>query len=163
MKELYTRLTASRWRMRRRRYLSLALMTGAVALAACIYLCTQVSTATAEPLLYLVIGLSTLAGWAVMLLVAFGHLPARAEAEHIAGMLEEPGEEVAGVLNVEKQQWHIPHSIRFCRATITDGEEKHPCQVNARMARQLPANGTVVCAVIRRRFITAYEVQHEEK
>ncbi len=162
MKELYTRLTASRWRMRTRRALGVALMTALIALACCIYLCTQVNTATAEKLLYLVIGLSALAGWAVMLMIVFAYLPAKAEAQHIAGMLDEPQEEITGVLTVDKQTWRIPHSIAFCRAAITDGAEKHALQVNARLVRQLPANGTVIRAVIRRKFITAYEVQHEE-
>ncbi len=162
MKDLYSARELRRWQKRAGRFLIAAVFAAVYGLAVCIGLCGRVNTATAEILLYAVIGLSVLAGWAVILIVAFGYLPAKAEVIHREGMLAEPAEEVCGVLTVEKQKWKIPHSIAFCKASLANGEEKHACQVDVKLLRQLPQNGTRVRAVIRRRFITAWEVQHEE-
>ncbi len=162
MKELYTVRELERWRMRMGRRLYLTLCLAVFALSACITLCRRVDTANAQFQLYAVIVLSILTGWAVILLIAFGYLPARAEVIHREGMLGEEATEVTGVLPIDRQKWVIPHSIAFCKVFIANGEEKFSCQADAALLRQLPPDGTRIRAVIRRKFITAWEVQDEE-
>ncbi len=162
MKDLYAIRDLRRWQKRAGRFLTAAVFVAVYLLALCIGLCFRVNTATAEILMYIVFGVSVLAGWAVILLIAFGYLPARAEVIHREGMLGEEATEVTGVLTIDRQKWVIPHSIAFCKACIVNGEEKLSCQADAALLRQLPPDGTRIRAVIRRKFITAWEVQDEE-
>lgn len=165
MKCFYTDDVRRQWQRRGRLLLALTLAMGLGALAGCILMCTQVNTATARPLLMAVIALSTLGGWGVLLTLAYGYYPARAEETHIAGMLEEPETEtVEGVLTLIPMQVKIPGSIAFARGSIrADGaEESVPVHVAARLMRRMPPSGTRVRAAVTRRFITALEVLHEE-
>ena len=165
MKWFYTAETHRCWQRRSRVLRGLTAGLGLGALAGCIVMCTQVNTATARTMLMAVITLSTLGGWGVLLTLAYGYYPARAEEAHIAGMLEETETEtVEGVLTLAPMQVKIPGSIAFARGSIRpDGaEEAMPVHVAARLLRQMPPAGSRVRVTVARRFITALEVLHEE-
>lgn len=162
MKELYSAQQGQRWQ-RKVRGLKIGLwLTGALGLAACILLCSLVRTGNASLLFGLVSGISTLCGWAVMLTLYYGYFPARAQAEHFRGILEGEGQQAQGVWKMEKQRWRIPHSVAFYKVTLTEGEESHSLQINAALAGDLPRPGDYVQVKTVRKFITAYEVQHEK-
>lgn len=162
MKQLYTTQAAQKWTARTGRMALTALLTGGLALLLCILLCTQVTTGNAQGMSVTVITVSTLAGWAVILLLRFGYLPAKAQREHITGVMSEAAEEHQGVLTLDRQRWIIPHSVAFFKVTLRSGSEARIFSINAPMARELPPNGTPVRVLTVRKFITAYEVQHEE-
>ena len=162
MEQFYSAQGLARWEKQARRMLLAALLTAGIALAACIVLCCHVNTANASLLLAIVIGMSALGGWAVILLLAFGYFPARAEIGHIRGIREDQAAEYAGVLRLSTPQWRIPHSVAFVKAALEmDGEEKS-FNVNVRLIPLMPADGTRVRVRAVRKFITACEVQHEE-
>ena len=158
MKQLYTPEEAQRWRQRAA--LTLGISVGAVVLAliVCIILCTQVSTANAAAMLVWCIVLFTLAGWTCILTMYFSYAPAKAQSEHIRGMLAEEPRISEGVLTLHRETFRIPKSITVRKATLaTDGGDLS-LSVSAGLARQLPRDGVRLRIWTVRRFITAYEV-----
>ncbi|MBQ8556381.1 MAG: hypothetical protein IJ438_10995 [Clostridia bacterium] len=162
MKQLYSPQDAQRWKLRARRSLAVAGLTLGIALVICIILCCMVDTGNSDTLLAAVIALSTLAGWTAILTLWFIYAPARAEAEHVAGIVQGEPEEAQGVLTIGAQRFRIPHSVTFYKAALTDGTEQRTFNLNVRLAEELPPSGTPVRILTVRKFITAYEVQDEE-
>lgn len=132
------------------------------AFIACIVLCTRVRTANAERLLYWVIGLFTLAGWAFILLLSLGYWPYQAEYRHMEGILSGQEEVWEGRLTVSPVTFRIPKSIVIRKATLTSGEETKTLNVDARLAKMLPKNGSYVQIKTVRKYITAVEVAQDE-
>jgi hypothetical protein len=151
-------------RMARRAQISGALAVGiaVAAFIACVTLCFFVRTGTAAQLLKWVIGLSVLAGWGCILILAFVHYPARAEAEHISHILAETPTVREGVLTVEKTAFHIPKSVDIRRAVLTEGEESTALHVLSRCVGRLPTVPVRVRVYTVRKFITGFEVCDEE-
>ena len=158
MNEWYTNQRATQLQQRAARYLWIILGVAAVTLAGCIFLCTQVNTGNASRLLGLTIGLSALGGWAVMLLLAFGQRPAKAEAGHIRGLLDAPEEHYTGTLTVSKEGFQIPGSVVVRKARLQTEEETLTLNLNARFASRMPAAGTPVRVTVKKKFITHWEV-----
>lgn len=158
MKQLYTPGEAQRWQ--RRASLSLAFCIGlpVLALAVCIALCTQVTTASAQTLLLTVIALFTLAGWAAILLAAFAYIPAKALAVHIGGMLADEPQLYEGVLTLLPETFGIPGSITVRKASILTEDGPVSLSVSTGLVRQLPEGSAPVRVWTVRKFITAYEV-----
>ena len=158
MNEWYTNQRATQLQQRAARYLWIILGVAAVTLAGCIFLCTQVNTGNASRLLGLTIGLSALGGWAVMLLIAFGQRPAKAEAGHIRGLLDAPEEHYTGTLTVSKEGFQIPGSVVVRKARLQTEEEPLTLNLNSRFASRMPAPGTPVRVTVKKKFITHWEV-----
>ena len=158
MKQLYTPEEAKRWQ--RRASLSLAFVIGlpVLALAVCIVLCTQVTTANAQTLLLTVIALFTLAGWAAILLAAFAYRPARALAIHIGGMLSAEPQAYEGTLTLLPETFGIPQSITVRKASILTEDGPVSLSVSTGLVRQLPRGSARIRVWTVRKFITAYEV-----
>ena len=116
------------------------------------------NTGNASRLLGLTIGLSALGGWAVMLLLAFGQRPAKAEAGHIRGLLDAPEEHYTGTLTVSKEGFQIPGSVVVRKARLQTEEETLTLNLNARFASRMPAAGTPVRVTVKKKFITHWEV-----
>lgn len=154
----YGNQRATQLQKRADRYQWISFAVAALSLAGCILLCTQVRTANASRLLGFTIGLSALGGWAVMLLIAFGQRPAKAEAGHIRGLLDAPEETYVGQLTVSKEGFQIPGSIVVRKARLQTGEETLTLNLNARFAARMPAPGTLVRLTVKRKFIIAVEV-----
>lgn len=158
MNEWYTNQRATQLQQRAARYLWIILGVAAVTLAGCIFLCTQVNTGNASQLLGLTIGLSALGGWAVMLLLAFGQRPAKAEAGHIRGLWDAPEEHYTGTLTVSKEGFQIPGSVVVRKARLQTEEEPLTLNLNSRFASRMPAPGTPVRVTVKKKFITHWEV-----
>lgn len=157
MNRLYTAEAAQHWQRRAKTslWLSLGLMTAAT--AACILLCTRLTTANTQTLLLTDIALFTLAGWASMLALYFVFAPAKAQATHITGMLAAEPDVYEGVLTLHRETFHIPKSITVRKASLHTAEGSLTLNVSASLARQLPQDKKLrVWAV--RKYITAYEV-----
>ena len=161
MLSLYSRQAADRMGKRARTSLWTALAVLGVALAACVALCFRVRTGNAEQMLYTVIGLFTLAGWAAILLLQLVWKPSRAEYHHMNNVLSGREEEMEGRLAVSPMAFQIPKSVLIRRVTLTDGEETKTLNLNARWVKLMPANGTAVRVKTAKKFITAIEVPHE--
>lgn len=158
MNNWYSPQRASQLKKRADRYKWISFAVAALSLAGCIFLCTQVCTANASRLLGLTIGLSVLGGWAVMLLIAFGQRPAKAEAGHIQGLWDAPEEHHTGTLTVSKDGFQIPGSIVVRKARLQTEAETLTLNLNARFAARMPAPGTPVRVTVKKKFITHLEV-----
>lgn len=158
MNEWYTNQRASQLQQRAARYKWIIFGVAAVTLVGCVFLCTQVNTGNASRLLGLTIGLSALGGWAVMLLIAFGQRPAKAEAGHIRGLLDAPEETYTGTLTVSKEGFQIPGSVVVRKARLQTEEEPLTLNLNSRFASRMPAPGTPVRVTVKKKFITRWEV-----
>ena len=158
MNNWYSTERADQLRKRAVRYQWIAIAAAALSLAGCILLCTQVTTGNASRLLGLTIGLSALGGWAVMLLIAFGQRPAKAEAGHIRGLLDATGERYTGTLTISKEGFQIPGSVVVRKARLQTEEESLTLNLNARFAARMPAPGTTVQVTVKKKFIIALEV-----
>ena len=158
MKKLYSMEAAAGWlkKARQRKYLMLGM--GAISLAACVFLCTKVTFFNQDRLLWPVIVLSVLGGWAVMLLYAYAYAPAKARAEHMKGIMAGEEETFSGVLQRTGETFAIPKSVTVKKIRLQAGESSILLHADSAVARQLPPDGTgvQVCAV--RKFITGYEV-----
>lgn len=128
-------------------------------LAGCIFLCTQVNTGNAVRLLPMTIGLSTLGGWAAILLTVFGRRPAKAQAAHMTGLLDAAVEEYSGQLTVSPHTFAIPGSISVRKAKLTTEQETLAFHLNARYGAKLPDLSKPVRIAVRRTFIVGVEVQ----
>lgn len=158
MKKLYSDTLFGVWKARAKKYL---LSAGALMLASlivCVFLCTRVRTGNADRMLFAVVGISAVTGWAVMLILFFCYAPAHAQERHICGILDNSEEEYTGEMHVLGEKIHIPKSIDVYKVALKDGEETKTFHVNAVFLRELPENGTRVRVVAVRKFITGYEV-----
>ena len=162
MHYLYTTEEAERLHQRMCRSKYCMTIIAVVALIACVAICLNVHTGNASRLLVWVIALSTLAGWACILITALAYFPSRAVWKHIHASLSEPMEMLCGVLSVNPEAYHIPQSVTVCKAVLTDGEESHTLHVLADKVRELPAAPARLRVYTVRRFIIAFEVCNEE-
>ena len=162
MKELYSAEAGAKWKRKARRLFSAVWLTAGLGLGLCIALCCLVNTKNASLMLGLVIGLSTLAGWAVMLELYYGFFPLRAQAEHDRGILSGESSVDEGSWQMSREPRRIPRSVSFYQVKIGEGEEARTYNLNARFRRDVPPQGARVRVRIVRKFITAYEVLHEE-
>lgn len=157
MVRLYTHQDLCRWQRRKRRSLGLAMGLLAAATAVCILLCTHLTTANTQRLLLADITLFTLAGWIAMLVLYFTYAPAKAQANHMASMLQEEPSVLEGMLQLQEACFRIPKSITVRKASLETQEGTLSLSVCASLAWQLPQGKRLrVWAV--RSYIIAYEV-----
>lgn len=163
MHVLYTDEEMMRIRARARRCGALMGLIAAAGLAACVALCFFVTTGTAERLRVTAIAVSTLTGWAVILLQALVRAPDRAVSAHMEGMLAARERECfEGALSLDRTAIHLPKSIWIRRATLTDGERSVSLTVLENKVRQLPAEGTRVRVETVRKYIAGWEACHDQ-
>lgn len=158
MDSLYSNAFSAQFEARKKRSLRRMCALIILCLAACVFLCTQVQTGNADRLLFCTVALSAIAGWAVMCLMVFSYLPARAQLQHIAGVLKEETVRYEGVMHLRREKIHIPKSVDICKVTLETEEETLVLNVDAALMDQLPQDGTRVRVIAARKFITACEV-----
>ena len=124
-------------------------------------LCFFVRTENAGALFWTALILSGLGGLLFLYLRQVEALPARAEAQHMAGILKGESQTYTGRLYRTEQSFRIPGSIAVQRVRLETEEETVPLQINLRFARRLPPDGTEVRARCTRKYITAWEAAHE--
>ncbi len=139
-------------------YTSFALLLSA--LIACVILCTQVNTGNAERMLYLVIGLFTVAGWIAILLLRLIYFPSAAVCRHMKSILAGEEEEMEGRLSLSSTAFQIPKGIlaRKVSLAVEGEEETRKLNIDDRLMKKLPPDGTRVRVRTVRKFITAIEV-----
>lgn len=155
----YTELRAQQLKKRAQRYGIMIAAVLAGTLAGCVFLCAQVNTGNASRLLPITIGLSTLGGWAALLMLVFGRKPAKAQAAHMTGLLDAAQEEYTGTLTVSREVFAIPGSISVCKAKLKTEQENLSFNLNARYGSKLPDLSKPVRIAVRRTFITGVEVE----
>ena len=158
MTRFYTPEALSRIRKTGSRFLFAAAALAAAVLAGCILLCTGVRTANAAFRQTAVILLSALGSFAVFCLIAEGVLPARREAQHVAGILPDTPVTVEGCLLAAGKPFSIPKSITFCPLQADTKDGPLSLRVNRRFRKRLPPFGTPVRLETVRNYITAWEV-----
>ena len=139
-------------------YISLALLLSA--LIACAALCTRVNTGNAETMLYTVIGIFTLAGWIAILLLRLVYFPSAAVCRHMKSILGGEEEEWEGVLSLSPAAFQIPKGIVARKVSLAVEGEEEPRKLNIddRLVKKLPPDGTRARVRTVRKFITAIEV-----
>ncbi len=139
-------------------YVSFALVLSA--LIACVVLCTRVNTGNAAAMLYTVIGVFTLAGWVSILLMRLVYFPSAAVGRHMKSILGGEEEEGEGSLSMSPAALQIPKGILAWKVSLAVEGEEEPRKLNidARLVKKLPPNGTRVRVRTVRKFITAIEV-----
>lgn len=163
MQQWYSSANAARLKKRAALCKGSMILLGAAALAACIVLCTRVNTGNAARLLWWVAGLSTAAGWVVLLTMAFLYRPLKAQAGHVAGLLGGEEEQYTGRLSLLPGGFQIPGSIVVRKAKLMGEGEPLTLNVNARCVRDLPPQEALVRVTAVRTFITAAEVMGDER
>lgn len=158
MKHLYSIQTSAVWRKKATFKLGVLCGLLLVMLLVNIGLCNHVNTQNADVLLGLVILISTLAGWAALIVYAFGYRPARARAEHMLGILQGEKEQASGILRRTDEIFAIPKSVTVRKIALQQGEETLILHADSALVRQLPPDGTKVTVETVRKFITGYEV-----
>ena len=158
MIRLYSPEGVQRLRERSRTARALALLTAGLTLAACIALCFVLRTENAGRRQVLVIALSTLGSFTALCLAAEGALPARREADHEAGVLQEAPEERTGTVDRIAPAFRIPKSIAFHAVTLDTAEGQISLKLNARYRKGFPEAGQRIRAEVRRDYVTAWEV-----
>lgn len=170
MKKLYSMETIRLEKQHARNGLILAAVLGLVSLAACVALCFGIRTANAETRRTAVITVSTLGGWAVILLTKGRILPELREYRHEEGILlgirddstgrflQETPENHAGEILAVGEIFRIPKSISFFPVTLREGEEEIRLRLNARNRADFPPAGAHVLVTSVRQYITEYEV-----
>lgn len=159
MTPLYSAEEAEQWKKRAGACRLAAVLILALAFAGCVLMCFFVRTANAHAMLLRVIALSTLGGWAWLLLRHFVMIPARAEARHTWDVLREQETERQGVLTVTEDVFQIPRSITVRRLALSHGEKTEILHVDERRAALLPPSGTAVAVRLARKYVTAFEVR----
>lgn len=158
MTRLYTKEKADQLRRKADQARTAAWLTAASALTACIVMCCLVRTANAGALQITVISVSVLAGWAVILLTALVTRPARAEAEHMLGLLADTPQEHEGILTLKPDWVSIPKSITVRKVSLEENGSTLSLNLNSRMVSALPENGSRVRLLTVRSYIIAIEV-----
>lgn len=128
------------------------------ALAVCVFLCLRVTTLNARASYIAVVTVSTLGGWAAVLIRALGYRPRRAEHIHMKGMLEGPREGLTGTLGCPGDITLIPGSITVRRVPLHTEEGSVSLLVYAPFAKELPSLGARVRVETVSRYIVAWEV-----
>ncbi len=155
---LYSQTQAQRLGRRAAFSLSFACALLAAALIACISLCTKATTGNAEKMLYKVICLFTLAGWAAILSFHLVYRPSAAEYRHMKRMLCGEEEETEGCLSMTGAVFQIPKGIPVCKVSLSEDGETRTLNLDARLKNQMPPNGTRVRVRTAHQFIIAFEV-----
>ena len=139
-------------------YVSFALLLSA--LIACVVLCARVNTGNAETMLYTVIGVFTLAGWIAILLLRLVYFPSAAVCRHMKSILGGEEDEMEGSLSLSPAAFQIPKGILARKVSLAAEGEEEPRKLNidARLVKKLPPDGTRVRVRTVRKFITAVEV-----
>ena len=160
MMVLYSQADAQRMSRRAKISLSLSCALIVSSLIACIALCTQVNTGNAERMLYTVIGLFTLAGWAAILLFRLIYLPSAAGYRHMKSILDGEEAEMEGRITLTSAAFQIPKCIlaRKVSLAVEGEEETRKLNIDDRLVKKLPTDGTRVRVRTVRKFITAIEV-----
>lgn len=163
MNEWYSPERARQMQSRARLCKWIMFLLASAALAGCVFLCTRVTTGNASHLLAATIGLSTLGGWAVLLITFFLYRPLKAQAGHIRSVAGGEKTVYTGRLTVSREGFQIPGSVAVRKARLETEGETLFFDLNAALVRRLPPAGTPVRVTAVRRFITAVEVNgHEE-
>ena len=161
MTELYLPNEADHLSRRAAACRNAAWAVGMIGLAVCTALCFGIRPTNTVRRLTAVISISTLAGWAVILLVSIGFRPQYGAARHIRRLETEEMAEYSGILQKNSMLFQIPGSIVVQKIQLLQGDESRTLNVDARKRSLLPENGTHVHVQCRHSFITAFEVEHE--
>ena len=135
-----------------------ALGVFAAALIACVILCARVTTLNASAFYRAVVAVSTLGGWAAILIWILAYRQRRAAFIHMKGMLGGQREAFTGSLGSMGKVTRIPGSIDVRRVPVLTDEGSVSLLVYAPLAAKLPGEGAHVRLETVSRYIVACEV-----
>lgn len=161
VKALYTEEMTEKRKMRTKRNARFAAGTLLGGLAACVILCTRVHTGSAARLQWITVAVSAVSGWAALLMCHLSVIPERAAYRHEEGILKGEPAEMAGVLYREPGTLTLPKSITIRKLRLETENGPVTLRVQAGKARLLPPDGTRVKVITVRKYVTAFEVEHE--
>ena len=158
MTEYYSQKDCESARARAGRDKWTALGIFAAALTVCVILCARVSTLNAQASYTVVVTVSTLGGWAAILIWVLAYRQRKAAFIHINGMLDGQREEFTGTLGSLGKVTRIPGSIDVRRIPVLTDEGSVSLLVYAPLAAKLPGEGTCMRLETVSRYIVACEV-----
>ena len=122
-------------------------------------LCSWVTTANAIPLQWTTVGISTLVGWAAILLFSLRIRPCHRAARHAESMLQGTRESFSGVLTYVSSPIQIPNSIAIQNVQLQCESNTLTLHVFVQKMKALPPDGTPVRVATVHRYIVAWEAQ----
>ena len=99
-----------------------------------------------------------LSGWGTLALWMFAAEPARAEARHLEGLERETPEILEGRLFLRNDIFRIPKSVWVRKIRLEADGKDFSLNLNARLWREMPADGSLVRVTAAHRFITGLEI-----
>ena len=158
MTEYYSQKDCETARARAGRDRGTALSIFLSALIMCVILCARVSTLNAQASYTVVVTVSTLGGWAAILIWALAYRPRKAAFVHMKGMLDGQREGFTGRLGAPGKVTRIPGSIDVRRIPVLTDEGSVSLLVYAPLSEKLPGEGAFVRLETVSRYIVACEV-----
>ena len=160
MQTLYTKEMTEKRKARAKRdaWLAAGLLLGGLLL--CVFLCTRVRTGNAIRLQWACVAVSTVTGWAALLLCHLSVIPQRAAYRHEEGILKGEPAEISGVLYREPGALALPKSITVKKLRLETENGPVTLSVQEEKEKHLPPDGTRVRVLTVRKYITACEVEH---
>lgn len=133
-------------------------LTAFCALIVSIIMCIKTNTANSETMMYTVMALSTLAGWAVLIIYDSVIKPSKAEASHARGLEKENKTEERGVILSLSKPIHIPKSVDIIKVRIQTADGEKTLNLIENRKDILPDAGTECLFKLRRSYITEVTV-----
>ena len=147
-----------RSKARARRCRRMICVLAGLALAFFVLLCLLTRTGNAQTMLRLAIAGTVLSGWWIIALWLFALEPAQAEERHLTGLAAQEPETREGRFFLTGDSFRIPRSVRVRKARLETEAEALSLNVNEKLVRCMPPDGSTVRVEIARKFITGMEV-----
>ena len=128
-----------------------------LALSACVYVCSLIQTGNEAQTFFRAAAISTLAGWAEIVLIFLIIIPEKRMHRHERNMLNRETDTITGVIRLENGSFTIPRSIRVRTVAVLCGETETRLTVREDKARLLPANGKPVRVLYAGRYVAGFE------
>ncbi len=162
---LYTHVQTLERRKKEKRLRICAFIIAFFTLSACVALCTFVRTGNAERMLLAAVIISTLGGWAVILLRELKIKPVRALRRHEEGILEyaemSGPTEREGILKSTGRYVSLPGSITFFLLKLKNDEETAEIKIPKEKAALLPKQSAHVRILTVRGYLFSWEAADE--
>jgi hypothetical protein len=145
-------------KLRRVLFFQIAMLAAvaAIALTACIVICTKVSAYNSKELLYWCVGISTAGSWIALSIRIFGIDGTRSAIKHTAAMLEGERETVTGTFALTGERVRVRNGVSMIRVLCDSSERVGTLQLYEKKRERFNAQNTERVQTVYG-FVVAYE------